>query len=404
MIDRRIFAPMIALLLAAIACGTAAPPTEALPTLAATAAPSVTPVVLPTLLPTPTPSITEPAATTPPEEAPTATSEIPPLFASLSPGWTKFTPGGDTRCAQGEEYAFWVRPGRPEKLMILFDGGGACWDYDTCSLRSAWYFESVGNSPMDLYAAGILDFDNPENPFLDYSMLFIPTCTADFHWGDNRQTYTATSGETIDIYHNGFINASTVLSWADENLPTPENIFLTGCSAGSIGSAAFAPYIIEQYPQTRIAQMGDSFMGVFHQPFAWENTHASDKFPDWIPQLDPYRNVPFTMAQYYSAIANYYPNYTFAQSTYAFDWVQVEYYLRRGGDPARFGNDLQAHLSEISANAPNYRAYVAAGDRHCIIPFAEFYTVETNGVRLTDWMADLAAGIPVSNVYCESCE
>ncbi|MCB1994924.1 MAG: hypothetical protein KDG57_03440, partial [Rhodoferax sp.] len=25
-------------------------------------------------------------------------------------------------------YRFWVRPGDPKKLAVVFDGGGACWD------------------------------------------------------------------------------------------------------------------------------------------------------------------------------------------------------------------------------------------------------------------------------------
>lgn len=39
-------------------------------------------------------------------------------------------PGGDTRCifSYSTPYSFQVIPGRTDRLMIYFQGGGACWD------------------------------------------------------------------------------------------------------------------------------------------------------------------------------------------------------------------------------------------------------------------------------------
>ena len=44
----------------------------------------------------------------------------------LSTGWTKIEPGGETRCAHDTPFAFWVRAGDPQKLLLFFQGGGGC--------------------------------------------------------------------------------------------------------------------------------------------------------------------------------------------------------------------------------------------------------------------------------------
>src|SRR5690349_7759662 len=62
-----------------------------------------------------------------------AKSDNLPKARDLEPGeWTWIYPGGDTECALGGEYRFLVRPGDTDKLLIHFEGGGACWDGATC--------------------------------------------------------------------------------------------------------------------------------------------------------------------------------------------------------------------------------------------------------------------------------
>src|ERR1041384_7604860 len=60
----------------------------------------------------------------------------PPLPRGLQPGWNEIAPGGATTCALGGPYAFWVRPGTVNRLVIDFQGGGACWDALTCGLAA----------------------------------------------------------------------------------------------------------------------------------------------------------------------------------------------------------------------------------------------------------------------------
>jgi hypothetical protein len=57
-----------------------------------------------------------------------------PLLEPLPEGRIEVVaPGGQTGCeAEGEEYRFFVRGGNPHRLLLHFDGGGACWSYSSC--------------------------------------------------------------------------------------------------------------------------------------------------------------------------------------------------------------------------------------------------------------------------------
>jgi hypothetical protein len=51
----------------------------------------------------------------------------------------KVAPAGDCACADGSEFAFWERRADPTKVVVFLDGGGACFDAETCA------FTALGN-------------------------------------------------------------------------------------------------------------------------------------------------------------------------------------------------------------------------------------------------------------------
>jgi hypothetical protein len=321
-------------------------------------------------------------------------------------GWTRIEPGGDTNCALDTPYAFWVRPGMVNKLLVYFQGGGACWDAATCAPGGGYYDGEVTpeDSPEN-YKFGIFDLNNSENPFKDYSIVFVPSCTGDVHWGNSVKTYQAVDGQEFKIYHKGFVNGRAALEWAYANIASPESVFVTGGSGGSVGSAAFAPHIIEHYSQSKIIQLGDSYAMVFHDPIDLQSEfRAHDNFPDWIPTLAKIQPGQFRMADYYAAIANYYPDHIFAQYNTLHDSSQASFYMALGGQAGEFEKDLEASLESIHTRAQNFRSYTASGNEHEILSLATFYTREDNGVRFLDWVADLANNRPVENVHCVICE
>ena len=51
--------------------------------------------------------------------------------ATFAQEWETVVPGGDTICSDGSPYRFFVHRGDPGKLLIEFEGGGACWSGST---------------------------------------------------------------------------------------------------------------------------------------------------------------------------------------------------------------------------------------------------------------------------------
>ena len=202
--------------------------------------------------------------------------------------WEKIEPGGETVCAHGTPYAFWTHEGAGDDLMIYFQGGGGCWNADTCRETgedfNGFYNAYISNADAPYWNGGVLNLNRPENPFYDYDIVYIPVCTGDVHWGDNVHTYTDAEEGDVTINFKGFVNAAEALEWAYEHKPEPESVFVTGCSAGSVGSIVHAPYIIERYANTPIYQMGDSLSLLFTEPVDLQaDWHALDNLPEWIP-------------------------------------------------------------------------------------------------------------------------
>lgn len=326
---------------------------------------------------------------------------------SLTPGWTRIEPGGDTACARGTPYHFWAHPGTVNRLLVYFEGGGGCWNYETCREGSTYFDDALDSDDDPSYRPGVFDLDNPANPFKGYYVVYVPYCTGDVHWGNNVVTYTSEVGEELIIRHKGFVNASSAMEWIYSQFGGPESIFVTGCSAGSIGSIIFSPFLARHYSQARLDQLGDSEAFVFDHPLNLDpEWQAYNNIPEWLPGLREMAvGGQLTMAKFYAGVANFFPNHTFSQYNTAHDSVQQRYYFaaKRAPTPEPWETALEASLEEIARSAPNFRSFVAAGDGHCIMPFARFYTEETEGARFRDWVADMAGGKEVPNIHCTNC-
>ena len=325
----------------------------------------------------------------------------------LAAGWTKIEPGGDTICSTGTPYAYYVHPGTVNRLVVYFEGGGACWDDVTCSDPDTYFDSAVDDTgPEHLYLAdGIGDFDNPDNPFKDWFLVFIPYCTADVHWGNNTQTYTM-GGEETTVYHKGFVNVSAVLDWIEDNFEKPDKIFVTGRSGGSYGSVMGAAYVHKLYPDVPVYQLGDSGSGVISDDFlqnSFQTWGAVQNLPDWIPALQ----VPFTeltMTKIYIALANYYPNDRWSQYNTAQDEDQEFFYAVMGGQIEDWSDLMMASIEEIQDDAPNFHSYTAPGEIHGITNIDIFYSREVEGVKFSDWVEAMVNDQAWDDVMCTDCE
>lgn len=333
------------------------------------------------------------------------------LLDDLDAGWNVIEPGGDTTCSDGSPYRFFVRPGQPERLLVYFEGGGACWNGMSCDadLEPTYTINTDRADPGR--ANGIFDFANPENPFAEYSAVFAPYCTGDVHLGNRVTTYEAPAVEGHDshevtVRHNGLTNASAVLDFVYSRFLAPSEVFVTGSSAGSLPSPYFAMLVAEHYESAAIAQLGDGSGGYRREVLAAMPEEA------W-GTLDELRHLPefadmavgeFTFESLYVAAAERHPEVTFAAFDHAEDAVQKQFLALGGHRTASLLDLILANQNDIRSEAANFRSYIADGDIHTILQRPEFYTQHVDGVRIRDWVAALAAREPVEDVQCEPCE
>jgi hypothetical protein len=329
----------------------------------------------------------------------------PPFFVTPSP----------------TEFSFFYREGNPKKLVIAFDGGGACWDALTCLgsvvVGDPVYDPVIDETPADLDAAGgLADRQNPDNPVSDYFQVFIPYCTGDLHTGSRDTQYTLPGLGTRTIHHRGYDNFVAVLEWLIDYYThvvgyPPTDVFVTGASAGGYGAFFAYPAIDELLPRwTRKRAFSDSANGIINQDFynraltpegvwgVWENmppqlANAFASGPDALPTA------------LNQSLAWSYPRTRFGQYTRAFDAVQIFYLniAKNLNSPGLWADPTQLLVTafewSVKARASmvisafttfNYRFYLGEGFEHTAIADSSVYTEDSaQGVRLVDWLDDM---------------
>ena len=347
-------------------------------------------------------------------ESPQPTTTLAPApvadIDGLTPGWNVIEPGGDTICSDGTPYKFFVRPGSTDKLMVYFQGGGACWTGGTCDpdLEPTYYINLEKTDPGQY--DGIFQFDNPENPFKNHSFVFAPYCTADVHIGDAVTTYEASETDEhkshpVTIQHKGYVNADAVLEWTYAHFFKPAEIFVSGSSAGSIASPYYAMLIAEQYPDARIAQLGDAAGGYRLNdqeilPYDQWNTLGRLRL---LPEFESTGAREFSFERLYITAAKRHPKVMFAEYDTAEDEAQVFFLSIGNPKPASLLSLIEANQADIRAEVSNFRSYIAGGELHTILIKPEFYGYQVDGTSVRDWVAALANGEVVADVKCSDC-
>lgn len=338
---------------------------------------------------------------TPPTPAVIPTPTLPPAL-ELAEGWNQISPGGDTACARGGLYSYFIRTvPASQKLLIYFEGGGGCYDAASCREGSHAFDDSIDPAlPADnpsLKTYGVFALHDSRNPFADYNIAFINYCTGDGYLGHRTVSYSA-EGQTFDVQHVGFTNAQTALAQVYRQFPAPEAVTVIGCSAGVIGSAFHAPYIMEQYKTLPITVIGDSGGGfVDGPPVILQRLGTFDLWPAWLPSYQALTPETFRAASFFTLAAQAYPQNTLALVDTTADGVQAGL-LAQLGTGVTLAEVLGRNLQTLHEGAPNLRSFTGPGDYHCILERPEFYDYTVNGTALRDWVAEVQSGRAVADV------
>lgn len=347
------------------------------------------------------------------------------LYASyvsprVSTDWTMITPDAeipyegktlDPICSRGTPWVFFVKRGTVNKTLMYYQGGGACWSHTTCTFPTHKVSAGPGDNPANS-SSGFADLDNPENPFKDWNAVFVPYCTGDVHWGDEVVEHRQ-GGLRVTIHHKGFVNAQVAEKWAREHFANPEQVFVTGSSAGAYGAIMNSLPLQEKvWPSSDFAVLGDAGNGVITDDFLQNDLSKwgiEKNLPSWIPGLD----VPITeldASRLWSIPANFYPHNRYANYTSAYDGGQggqTGFYniMLNLSNPFAWLNwwppscEWNAIMRDYSlasaAAAPNYRYYIGSGSRHTMWGNNKVYDDTTGNVPpIVDWIQAMLDGTP----------
>jgi hypothetical protein len=365
-----------------------------------------------TVAPTTTgsPETTEPVETTeapdtsPAPETTESPDTAPDTTALPTAEWETIVPGGDCACSDGSEFEFYVRRADPTKVVLYFQGGGACFDASTCSPTSGTYVPVISKaSHPDATPFGLFDFDDPRNPIANHSVVFVPYCTGDVHIGNAVQEYS----DTLTIQHKGFVNGSAALDYLIRNFPEVDELLVSGESAGSIPSPLYAGLASDRLPDVTISVLGDGSGGYPDNPVVnaaigslWG---AFTVVPDW-PVNQGLTAEQWGIPRLWIQAGLHNPELRLARYDYAFDFVQAQFNALTGLTTLTVLDAIDMNDQMFADAGVKVASYTAPGDAHTILRFPGYYDQEVDGVPLNDWVTSFLAGEDVPNVRCTDCQ
>ncbi|MGV2289174.1 pectin acetylesterase-family hydrolase [Trinickia sp. YCB016] len=202
------------------------------------------------------------------------------IAATLYNMWEQVTLDASTgaSCGNGTPYRFYVNrslrykssgngPAQPvysKNLVVASEGGGACWDYASCTgngmlgasnpngipdgytnvLKLDGNGLSVNMSGLQLMLLSPIISRLPDlatgqsAPTADWNYVFLPYCTGDIHGGSAVHSYTSSDGRSTRIQQfAGQANVNAALDWLKQHgMSKPDQLLVWGASAGGYGS------------------------------------------------------------------------------------------------------------------------------------------------------------------------
>jgi Pectinacetylesterase len=330
--------------------------------------------------------------------------------ATADSEWEKVVPGGDCMCADGSEFAFWERRADPTKVVFFLDGGGSCFDATSCAFTGLSTGGEAANYDWSIYGedpateGGIFDFARADNPFGDYSFLYVPLCTGDLHLGDVTREYSP----ELTVEHNGFVNGTAALDYLAEHYPDAAQVVVVGKSDGSIAAPIYGGLAADVLPDAHVTVFGGQSGHVPDDPdlnaeILGELWGASDNMPDWEVN-EGLTARDWGPRRFWIQAGLHNPDIVLARFDFAYDQEAAQSAESLGLDPSELLAVIDANEAAIEDAGVVQHSYTAPGDDHGLFEWDKFYEIEVNGVTLVDWVDALLAGQPLDDVHCDQCE
>ncbi len=192
-------------------------------------------------------------------------------------------------CGNGSPTGIAVNPStKSQKLVILFEGGGACWEAAACygiiipvtashlDGFNATTFAQV--RPQIFDSSFLFQRSDPASLFHDATWVFVPYCTGDIHAGTQDTVYSAL-GQQRTMHHRGANNVDAMLAKVG-TYPASE-VFAMGISAGGFGVQLNWDRIAAKFPNvtTHAFADGSQMVPIESARYGTMNQSWAPRFP-----------------------------------------------------------------------------------------------------------------------------
>lgn len=312
----------------------------------------------------------------------------PVASEDVGDGWTKhtFDPDGGNGpiCIAGTPWSAFTRAGNPAKLLIFEQGGGACW-------QNFYFCNILANAPGQEPPAprvGIWDFDAKDNPFADYSIVYMPYCDGSVFSGDNDVADPVFPFGPVR-FHRGLRNQSAGMDLARATFPNASKITVAGSSAGGVGVAGNAPFLARmlygnQVHLTVFNDAGPVAINLFDagsiaaRAADWQ---TGQFYPASCTDCDPL-GQPTALIDW--RLAN---DSTIREAFYSTDGDATDRFFLQVPTQELYRNLLLSEHGALNASYPDrYKLFIKSGDdSHTALQTPLFYSQEVYGVPLNEW-------------------
>jgi len=327
-----------------------------------------------------------------------------------------WVPFPDAHCRDGSPTGIGIR--RKEgstKLAIYFEGGGACFHDQSCTISLANFDQNAFNLWSTASGSGgIFDASRAENPLRDFNMVYVPYCTGDVHAGDVAH---------VDVPGNApkdqwFVGYRNVQYYLDRLVPTfahASQVVVTGISAGGFGAALNYDRIAQAFCHSNVQLLDDSGPPMSDEYLApclqqrWRDLWNLDAvLPADCPACRGadgggiVNYVPYLAAKYPNARLGLISANQDGIISMFFGYGANNCAGLNGTSAGMSGATFEAGLDDLRnrylKSVPNWGEYIVPSTSHTWTGALTFYTTKVNGTNLTDWVNQLVTNDKVSYV------
>ena len=348
---------------------------------------------------------------------PTAHTDVAPFEPQCGPSnvdhqvargeWQQLILDGEkwgSMCGDGSEFALWIRPapeGEPlDRVIVGLQGGGVCLFEDDCRGRlDSHLFNAMDDDPFG--AGGLVDTTNENNPFKDWTIVYLPYCNQDVFAGggitEEFSDFSVARYGGVNLRAGVRVARDIIWKMMDEEggkgyRPDELIALLGGWSAGGYGTMYNYHWMLDDLLWQRTAAFPDAGGGLDNNELLGVRALGFTKIPQWgaRPNLPPYcfsgncavgpdnytafaprlKQVP---EQQYLILSNQKDNTQQGDAFFADEAVWIDA-IRKAYCDTKDLNGIQWYLTSESENSI-----------HVVSIRDEFYYGEVAGERMVDW-------------------